>query len=687
VGSLFSPLQSGGGGGGRLNSTIHRSDNCRGDLDDGGNHDSRFLPAGGKNRAVVASSRLLTEQNRNSKTDPTAAPPQQLMHFSPMSSSSTSVGGGSSRRGVMQLYPSHTSLRSLSSSKSSQLPMASPIVSYTALRAREQPQPTLRSTMMQHEAGYSWVVTTTNSTQSTASSRRSDGSSTSAASQRIIHDVASHSDSARHPQSSHRTDATSHHQVSEATRTNKSALLDRSYQKNKMRSQQRIKEELIMAALERLQDDLPLVQEVEGLLLCSGNHVSMFDWYVPTPLDQEGILTGFVEANRYVLVERLEEMLESLEEERKQRSTNSSADDDRRDDLRHALKFCKVLLQMAIPAVEKDDGTLQGTDEVGKWRFIQELRPVIGLLSSATPITPPARGGDSSFFSLPHDEDDDNDDHPGTCATPMTSNVSIGASTLTTLVHNYHNSAIPTTAHNDGKQGLRTIQEQNGLHLRQAIQLLCTGLQKLTLASLPLLQEPVTVSSITADSIKLAYFSILTALSQSDLKSIVDAFEFEQDDILDEEGTELLRVVDSDDSPGVEHQRNNEMPLFTSPIVRAASMCLGTVSPTDVVEHLDAVSIKATTAEAAHENSSRNTERNRNTTNSTSMTNESPTPLHNMPRDKEMASGVIGIPHIFRETRWDEAQDIGSCRSWQSSHSVASSARSLYLEPIERVEL
>jgi hypothetical protein len=303
--------------------------------------------------------------------------------------------------------------------------------------------------------------------------------------------------------------------------------LDGDLKRTKLRNQQRTKEELILSALERLQDDLQLVADVEGLLGV-GSSQGMFDWFVPTPLDKEGILTGFSEEKRYAIIDKLDQLLVELNAEVKSQEffLNSSMvdiseyEDEAHDELREALSFCKVLVQMAVPESEKEESSLQGTNELGKWQFLPGLRAAIGLLPTTTE-TPPCRGGDSSFFSLPEDD----------AGTPMTSNVSLGATTLTSIANHTMSPTTPLKHHSERIK----LKRQNGLHLRQAIQLLSTGLQKMSNACLTLGEinagGPSSNSSglvRVADQIKQTYFQMI-AMSQGDLKSVVDAFEFELD--------------------------------------------------------------------------------------------------------------------------------------------------------------
>lgn len=426
--------------------------------------------------------------------------------------------------GIESMYsPLHSSkkrgLNADSSASVSTLPTPSPLVrragrqpTTTAINNNatgtilpEHHQGTKAVTLHEHvQAGYSWTVT---------SSSNSSNSNGSKASKRTIKAVTN---------SVVVLDGNVHVHA-----------LDGDMQLAKARSQHHTKEALILAALERLQDDLALVSDVKGLL-GGGSFQGMFDWFVPTPLDEEGILTGFSEAKRYSIIEKLDLLLNELISgvNSQEFFLNSSMVDisdfkeNAHEELSAALSFCKTLVQMAIPEIEKEESSLQGADELGKWQFLPGLREAIGILPTIAE-TPPSRGGDSSFFSLPADDD---------CETPMTSNLSIGASTLTTV---FNNGMSPATTPHNGNMARMTLKQQNGLHLRQAIQLISTGLQKLTQACLALSQMDATAATMSyqglarvVHQIKQTYLQML-AISQRDLKSVVDAFEFEQQEMDD----------------------------------------------------------------------------------------------------------------------------------------------------------
>jgi hypothetical protein len=291
--------------------------------------------------------------------------------------------------------------------------------------------------------------------------------------------------------------------------------LDSDLRRIKCRNQRRAKEDLIYAALERLQDDVQLVVDVEAIFGGSDG-IMMFDWFVKTPLDCEGILTGFSKDMRCSIVEKLNLILNEMEmvqtEEFFMSPTNVQEYSGSHDDLRDALLFCRTLVRMALSKTEKE--SLGGCHETGKWKFLPGLRDALGMLPPPTPEFPKMGGGDSSFFTCPSESDE----------TRTWSNMSF-ATTLKT------EHTAPET---------KPLSEMNGLHLRQAIYVMATLLQKLTIAchrlgSMPMNDSPEKSGSTwtletsesldLTDQIKQTYLELLT-MDARDIRLLIDAFEF-----------------------------------------------------------------------------------------------------------------------------------------------------------------
>ena len=437
-----------------------------------------------------------------------------------------------------------------------------------------------------HQNGYSWTVTSTpsqSSSSSTGSKAASKKTITSSSNSIVVFD--------------------SEHMLLSQQNMNDGNyyqggmnLSDRSIQLRKAKSQNRVKEELIISALERLQDDLQLVSDVESLLQIGTNNRSitvtdiqktnsnqmsnlqfqqaqgsMYDWFVSTPMDKEGILTGFSDVHRYAILDKIDFLIHEFVD------TNSS--DLPHPSLREALVFCTLLVKMAIPESEKEDCSLQGTEEIGHWRFTSGLREVIGLTPLDGSSTPHynAGGGNTSFFSLPDEDRQDN------CDTPMTSNVSIGASTLTSIVRDQHGVTRPAFGTSIGLHQQHQKQ-YNGLYLRQAIQLFTTGIQNMSIACHRLTElkgkalNPTSLLQV-AEMIQKSYLQLLS-MNQSDLKSIVDAFEFEicsnsfieENEELPRDQEDICDIIDDEDEEPPEIRPVNSV---DSPILFAETIGFG----------------------------------------------------------------------------------------------------------------
>jgi hypothetical protein len=282
--------------------------------------------------------------------------------------------------------------------------------------------------------------------------------------------------------------------------------LDGALQNQKVRNQRRVKEELMVAAMERLQDDMQLIQDVQQVFGCD-NH-NMEEAYLQ---QQDGLLNGFSQETRTVIVRNLSLILHEMDsvpaEEYFLSPSQVPVYADTHDDLREALVFCRAVVRMAVPASEKKQGFV-GHQQQGRWQFLEGLRAALGIIPPESPEI--IRGGDTSVFSLPCDS----------AETPMTSNVSL-TTTITSAV---------TSPLNDRVRKLRL----NGLQLRRTIDILSTVLGKMSDACLGLSQRNSETSSwnlgaeasirLTED-IKRNYLQLL-AVKPEDLRSVVDAFEF-----------------------------------------------------------------------------------------------------------------------------------------------------------------
>jgi hypothetical protein len=293
-------------------------------------------------------------------------------------------------------------------------------------------------------------------------------------------------------------------------------------------NQRLVNEELLMAVLERLQDDIQLVADVQAVFIGCNE----------PPMDkQDGFLTGFPSESRTVIVRNLNAILTEMKS-----PSQVPGYAETHDDLREALFFCRTAVQMAVPVSEKE----QGFDKIsiepqGRWQFLDGLRATIGIIPPESPET--VRGGDTSVFSLPSDS----------AKTPMTSNVSL-TTTITSAV---------TTPFKD--RARRQKSAPNGLQLRRTIEILSTILHKMAVACVGLSNinsEPWNLGAEASirltEDIKRNYLQLL-AVKQEDVKALVNAFSPATDDMQtknsierDDEGymeeyDDLRRTVGSND--------------------------------------------------------------------------------------------------------------------------------------------
>jgi hypothetical protein len=261
---------------------------------------------------------------------------------------------------------------------------------------------------------------------------------------------------------------------------------------HQMKKYQRfVNEELLVAALERLQDDIQLVADVQDV----------FGSCNEPPMDkQDGFLTGFASDTRGFIVRNLDTFLMV--------SSRVPGYAETHEDLREALFFCLTAVRMAVPMSEKEQNTSdsRSIEPQGCWQLLNGLRATIGIIPPESPKT--VRGGDTSVFSLPSDS--------ARAETPMTSNVSL-TTTITSAV---------TTPFKDRARNQRCA--PNGLQLRRTIEILSTILHKMAVACVGLskihgyLGNEATIRLI--EDIKRNYLQLL-AVKQEDVKALVNAFE------------------------------------------------------------------------------------------------------------------------------------------------------------------
>jgi hypothetical protein len=263
--------------------------------------------------------------------------------------------------------------------------------------------------------------------------------------------------------------------------------LDSILRNKKYENQRRAKEQLIFAAVERLQDDLQVICEVEA---CAAQGVD--DWMV-TISQQQSLMTGFSNEQRTRIRQALSSVLKEMStaplEEFFLSPTQIPLYSEPHKDLRDALCFCRSLLEF-VPE-----------NRHCHWRL--RAKSALGLIPPESPEI--VRGGDTSLFSLAAES-----------ATPMTSNVS-----LTTTITSAAASTPPPVLYN------------NGLAVRRTIKLVSVLLHNMTTACLEL--EPCaeawrlgTKDSIRkTEGIKRSYLQLL-AMDAGDIRVLVESFELRE---------------------------------------------------------------------------------------------------------------------------------------------------------------
>lgn len=262
---------------------------------------------------------------------------------------------------------------------------------------------------------------------------------------------------------------------------------DSSLRIRKQVNQRKVKEGLILAIVERIQDDLELLKQVEEM-----------EWpLTKTPVEQDGLLTGIPKSHREKVKQKIHLILNELDTAHPEEfilvsPTQIHQFAETHEDLRHALSFFHTLVHMALTPQEREH-------ETGRWNMLPGLRDALGIL----PPESPPRGGDTSVFSLPSD------------STPMTSNVSV-ATTITTAA------------------AAEQARYHNGLAIRRTIQSVSSCLQHLS----QVCQQVISVHA--TKEIKRVYTDLL-AIGSQDLKAVVDAFELDA----------IIRTVSRDDDDQV----------------------------------------------------------------------------------------------------------------------------------------
>jgi hypothetical protein len=289
---------------------------------------------------------------------------------------------------------------------------------------------------------------------------------------------------------------------------------ERTFQKQKFSNQRQAHEDLIVAALERLQDEQGLVTEIQrqlGLSDCGSSSSA------PTECFLSGISAETGHQISTTLVQILQE-LDVTEQLLFSSPSDAAAVAVPRNDFRDAIRFCLQLLRLsttrATAATASGDVATTNNNsypqEVSRWRLLPEIKASLGLIPESPQVV--HRGGDTSVFSVPCDD---------SVATPMTSNVSI-STTITTKTHlTAHNNRLSPGRH--GHDPPPRFHHQ-ALEVRHTIATVATLLDRMA----RLLTRG---DKLPTQEIKRVYLEMQT-LDISALKSVVESFEIDQPESL-----------------------------------------------------------------------------------------------------------------------------------------------------------
>jgi hypothetical protein len=288
---------------------------------------------------------------------------------------------------------------------------------------------------------------------------------------------------------------------------------ERTFQKQKFSNQRQAHEDLILAALERLQDEHGLVREIQRQL---GQHDNEPSSSATTESFLAGMSTDTAHRISSTLVQILQE-LDVTEQLLFSSPSDAAAVAVPRNDFRDAIRFCLQLVRLSTTS-SAVAGAAGGTKskseyppEMSKWRLLPEIKASLGLIPESPRVVP--RGGDTSVFSVPCDD---------SVATPMTSNVSI-STTITTRTHltagNNNNNPLSPGRHDPPPRF-----HHQALEVRHTIATIAALLDRMS----RLLTR---TDKLPTQEIKRVYLEMQT-LDISALKCVVESFEIDQPESL-----------------------------------------------------------------------------------------------------------------------------------------------------------
>lgn len=295
-------------------------------------------------------------------------------------------------------------------------------------------------------------------------------------------------------------------------------LMENALLNRKVVKQRRSKEHMVLGVIQRMQHNLNLIEEIEGMQREEGH-----ESFVRTSTDQDGLLMGYSSEKRLKLSKYLDSILYEMDVARPEEFFLSPSQVDRmadtHNDLRDALSFVRTLVQSAIPQNEHQ--------LLPQWTFKSTIRSSMTVPS--IPESPETvRGGDTSVFSLPSEAS----------TTPHTSNVS-----MTTTI-----TSRPTPLRAQPSSPHRPTHEAS--LIRHTLEIALTLVQKMTLACNKLLADKCTHedSIFATEAIKRNYLQLL-ALKRGDLHVVMDAFVVagKEEEENNEMGDGLSRKVSEDE--------------------------------------------------------------------------------------------------------------------------------------------
>jgi hypothetical protein len=272
---------------------------------------------------------------------------------------------------------------------------------------------------------------------------------------------------------------------------------DESLRRQKVQNQRRMREELFLAIVERLQDNVQLVHDI----FPTARAARTTQLRTVLSMERQGILTGFSPQARVSIIRHMSAMLNELSVAQPEEFFLSPSQAQQyvqpHNDLQCAISFCRVLVQISSPFGGEEKDNYQGSES--RWSLLPGVQSALGISS---PQSPPGRacGGDTSVFTLPSASAD----------TPMTSNVSLS----TTIASSREGHAHSTL-------------ETNARQVRQALLIVASMIQRLSLCCHSLVEMDGLKTEKTvriSKEIKCLYQQMMT-VDRRLLSALVNAFE------------------------------------------------------------------------------------------------------------------------------------------------------------------